>query len=103
MSLKLVELQVALPRTQDIGKLQEQIQQKGQQLQEQITTTQLKEDYQKRKQVNKHQETAKNQFYKDNQNKQNTSTSERNKKIKKQTKHDQSQHPYKGNLLDIEG
>ncbi|MGN1386545.1 MAG: hypothetical protein ACI4XS_08085 [Bacillus sp. (in: firmicutes)] len=29
MSLKAIELQVALPRTHDAGKLQEQIQQKG--------------------------------------------------------------------------
>ncbi|WP_078547083.1 hypothetical protein [Litchfieldia alkalitelluris] len=51
MSLKLIELQVAIPRTQDFGKITEQLNQRGQILQNQLATEQKKLDQVKRKQV----------------------------------------------------
>lgn len=105
MGLKLVELQVALPRTQDIGKIQEQLQQRGQHIQEHLAAAQQKEESQKRKQVNPSEETAKNRLHKDGQN-SNSSSDHDSKNKRKQTKQnqqDQSHHPYKGNLIDIEG
>ena len=41
MGLKSIELQVALPRSQDAGKMQEQMMRQGQQFQETLTEQQL--------------------------------------------------------------
>lgn len=105
MSLKLVELQVALPRTQDLGKMQEQLQQKGQHLQGHLAAAQQKHDSEQRKQVNKYNETEKNKLQKDDQNPSNGSSyAQKNRKPKKQQSQQvQGHHPYKGNLIDIEG
>ncbi|MDV2580628.1 hypothetical protein [Alkalibacillus haloalkaliphilus] len=51
MSWKAVEMQVALPRTQDASQLQDQLQQRGQLMQDQITHEQLRELERKRKAV----------------------------------------------------
>ena len=40
MGWKAVELQVALPRTQDVGKLQEQLQQRAQETQDRLADAQ---------------------------------------------------------------
>jgi len=104
MSLKLVELQVALPRTQDLGKMQEHIQQKGQHLQEHLAAAQQKQDIEQRKQVNKYNEAEKNKLQKDDQNPSNGSSyTKQSRKQKKQSQQVQGHHPYKGNLIDIEG
>ncbi len=103
MSLKLVELQVALPRTQDLGKIQEQMQQKGQLIQDHLASAQQKEDIEKKKQVNKYDETTKNELQKDRQNSKGAFDSKKRKKQKEQTLQAESHHPYKGNLIDIEG
>jgi hypothetical protein len=103
MSLKLVELQVALPRTQDLGKLQEQLQQKGQLVQDHLASAQQKEDIDKRKQVNKYDETTKNRLQKDGQNSNGTYDPKKSKKQNKQMQQSEAHHPYKGNLIDIEG
>lgn len=52
MSWRAVEMQIALPRTQDAGKIQEQIQQRGQFMQDVIANQQLAQDEMKRKTVN---------------------------------------------------
>lgn len=103
MSLKLVELQVALPRTHDLGKLQEQLQQKGQLVQDHLASAQQKEDIEKKNQVNKYDETTKNELQKDRQNSNGASDSKKRKKQKEQMYQVESHHPYKGNLIDIEG
>ena len=51
MSLKAIEMQIALPRTHDAGKIQEQLQQRGQHLQEHAAQSVTKEDDLKRKTV----------------------------------------------------
>ena len=106
MSLKLVELQVALPRTQDLGKMQEEIQQRGRHTQEHLASIHHKEDNQKRQQVNKYDETTKNKLQNNGQNQNGAAFSKENKKKqekKKQQQLEDSPHPYKGNLIDIEG
>lgn len=103
MSLKLVELQVALPRTQDLGKIQEQLQQRGQLAQDNLASAQQKEDMEKQKQVNKYDETTKNKLQKDGQNSNGAFNQKKRKKQKEQMHHHESHHPYKGNLIDIEG
>lgn len=103
MSLKLVELQVALPRTHDLGKIQEQLQQKGQLVQDHLASAQQKEDIEKKKQVNKYDETTKNELQKDRQNSNGASDSKKRKKQKEEMHQAEAHHPYKGNLIDIEG
>lgn len=48
MSLKAIEMQVALPRTHDAGKLLEQMQQRGQ-LQHDLASESVKREEEKRK------------------------------------------------------
>ncbi|WP_102346919.1 hypothetical protein [Bacillus sp. Marseille-P3661] len=100
MSLKLIELQVALPRTQDIGKLQEQLQQKGQHTQDHLAAVNHKQDKQKRKQVNKQEKTNQSHFHNKNQHQ----SFELRAVIKnKQQENISPPHPYKGITIDIEG
>ncbi|HHY74650.1 MAG TPA: hypothetical protein GX497_15765 [Bacillus bacterium] len=104
MSLKLVELQVALPRTQDVGKLQEELQQRARHTQDHLTAEHLKEESDKRKQVNKYDETTKSKLNNDHKGSNGMNDSEKNRKQKKQKqKQQETHHPYKGNLIDIEG
>ncbi len=103
MSLKLIELQVALPRTQDLGKIQEQLQQKGQLVQDHLASAQQKEDIEKKKQVNKYDKTTKNKLQKDGQNSNGAFETKKRKKQSKQMHPAEAHHPYKGNLIDIEG
>ncbi|NSL51158.1 hypothetical protein [Calidifontibacillus erzurumensis] len=99
MSLKLVELQVALPRTQDFAKME--LEYKGQHVQQQMASLQQKEDLKKRNQVNKYGEANKNRVVGDGHDKK----FERNPQSKKKQARQKSKstHPYKGNFLDIEG
>lgn len=56
MSWRPVEMQVALPRIQDAGKIQEQLQTRNQHLQESIAQSQIKTDLEKRKKVNENEQ-----------------------------------------------
>lgn len=103
MSLRLIELQVALPRTHDVGKIQEQLQQKGQHIQEQLASEQQKGATQKRNQVNKYDETTQNKLQNNGRDSSGAGYSQKKRKQNKQSHSDESPHPYKGNLIDIEG
>ncbi len=100
MSLKLVELQVALPRTIDASKLQEQLQQRGQNMQDHITTSLLKQDEQKRKQVLKNEKKEKSSLQLSQQ-----SSSGNRFSLKKNGQDEENReiHPYKGNNIDLNG
>ncbi|WLR52364.1 hypothetical protein LC040_05515 [Bacillus tianshenii] len=104
MSLKAIEMQVALPRTQEVGKLQEQLQQRGQHTQDHLAAGVLKEQEKKRQQVGKNEQSEKNKLNgeKEESNQHNGNTSKKRKAHLKQ-EDDKQQHPYKGNLIDIEG
>jgi hypothetical protein len=100
MSLKLVELQVALPRTQDVGKIQEQLQQRGQHMQDQIVVGLQKQDERKSKQVGKSDKKEKSILHLDHSSSKFVNLSSR----KKESTHEQKeQHPFKGNLIDVSG
>jgi hypothetical protein len=102
MSLKAIEMQIALPRTQDAGKIQEQIQQRGQHLQEHAAQSVTKEDELKRKTVLKNEQKNEAQLHKDGNGKdQQRHQSEQ--KMKKQEKLVQQHHPYKGKMIDYSG
>lgn len=103
MSWKAVELQVALPRTQDVGRIQEQIQQRGQFMQEVIAQAQQQSEEMKRRTVANLEEGHKlnNDAKESNQEKKqnqltNQSDHESENKIK-------VQHPYLGTRIDING
>ena len=103
MSLKAIEMQIALPRTQDAGKIQEQIHQRGQHLQEHAAQSVTKEDELKRKTVMKN-----NQKQEARLNKENGSSNEKqeqsrqNNKGKNESQAEQH-HPYKGKLIGYSG
>lgn len=102
MSLKLIELQVALPRTQDIGKVQEQVNQRSQLQQDLLVNAAQLEEEKKRKQVTKNDELGKTltgnkkSFGQTSQNKE-------NKNVEKLQEEPKEQHPYKGNIVDFVG
>jgi hypothetical protein len=86
MSLKLVELQVALPRMHEAGKIQEQLQQHPELMQAQLVATMQKREERMRRQV-----TGKR-------------TSENvHLKKEKQESPQRHEHPYKGKNIDLMG
>ncbi|RSL33192.1 hypothetical protein D7Z54_11215 [Salibacterium salarium] len=104
MSWKAVELQVALPRTQDAGKLQEQLQQRGQVAQDRLAAEHEKKHDKARTQVTDKDAADKNKFNNQNGN------IEKRENFVATSKDNASQdektavhHPYKGKSIDITG
>lgn len=99
MSWKSIEMQVALPRAQDAGKLQDQMMKQGQQFQESLAQSQIKQEELKRKKVNESEEIKKARIKKEsddpNQNKEEQSQEE-------ELSHT-IEHPYLGNKIDFNG
>jgi hypothetical protein len=97
MSWKSVEMQVALPRTTDAGKLQDQMLKQNQHFQEALAQSQVKQDNQKRKKVQDFEEVH---LQKDGrQDSDQTMNQEQSRQAKKDT--DQKiKHPYLGNHFD---
>ncbi|MFT4413589.1 hypothetical protein ACLM5H_06995 [Fredinandcohnia humi] len=101
MSLKLVELQVAIPRTQDFGKLSEQMTMRGQHMQDYISSQLDKEEKKKRIQVNSKNES-------ENVNIQKEAPSNPSLRLIQKEQNDgdierTERHPFKGNFIDIVG
>jgi hypothetical protein len=101
MSLKSIEMQIAIPRTGDAGNLQNQLLQKPVQDQAMLTAATIKQMEEKRKKSNEIAETS-NQLktdkdgHKDNQkNDKNTSKKE------KENDPNNIEHPYKGHHIDL--
>ncbi len=107
MSLKAIELQIALPRTQSAGKIQDQLQQRGQVVQDYLATEQQKKVERERKQVIETSETEKKRLNNDDENRdqQNSKKNQAQKTIVKQNKQIShlAKHPYKGNYVDFSG
>ncbi len=104
MSLKSIEMQVALPRTMDAGKLQEQLQQRGQNINDFATMRNQKEEEQKRTSVVKQEQKANVLLSKDDQDSK--SGPEEEKKQRKNAEaltEKKEKHPYKGNVIDFSG
>ncbi|WP_237562815.1 hypothetical protein [Bacillus dakarensis] len=96
--MKSIEMQVALPRTQDAGKLQEQLQQRGQLHHDMAAQTGKKEDEKKAKTVSKQEQKDRAQFHKEGRN--DDHQQENKKRNKEKTK---VSHPYKGTRMDFSG
>lgn len=107
MSLKAIELQVALPRTQTAGKIQDQLQQRGQVVQNHLSAQQEKTDEQKRKQVSEMEQTVKKRLNNDDETKENhqgsTQSRAKSNKTDETKEENYAQHPYKGNYVDYSG
>ena len=102
MSLKAVELQVAIPKTFDAGKVAEQHQQNTINQQLNANEALKKELERKQKIVNDTENTdAISDEEERNQNTENQSML--NKKKKKEPEQQNAQHPFKGNFIDFSG
>lgn len=102
MSLKAVELQITIPRSQDAGRIQEQLQQRPQNDQTHLINEQKKEINKQLQKTKESEKTEKekikdqqNKHSKDQQNKQNDD------KVEDKAKKKQLKHPYKGHSVDI--
>jgi len=105
MSLKSIEMQVALPRTMDAGKIQEQLQQRGQNMNDFATIRNQKENEQKRTSVVKQEQKSHVKLSQDNRDGK-SDTEEREKSQGKKSKvlnEEKEKHPYKGNVIDFSG
>ncbi|KAB8138763.1 hypothetical protein F9U64_03860 [Gracilibacillus oryzae] len=103
MSWKSIEMQVALPRTQDAGKLQDLLQQQGRVTQEQLAQTLTAEELRKRQTVQEQQASGKLK----NDEKEDKSLSHLSKSMEKSpeelTEKEVIQHPYLGKKIDFSG
>jgi hypothetical protein len=101
MSLKAIEMQIAIPRTYDAGKIQEQQDHKGQNMYYAAAQSLMNEEERKRMTVMKgeHKANISNKKQRDRNN--NESSDKRiNGEVKELKKND---HPYKGNVIDYSG
>ncbi len=106
MSLRAIELQVAIPRTQSVGKIQDQLQQRGQVVQDHMGIEQKKDDEHKRKQVVETTEAEKKRLNNDdesNRGKKKYQTETKSSKNDEKQETVQAKHPYKGNFIDFSG
>ncbi len=99
MGWKSVDMQVAIPRTQDASNLQEQMTKQHQRFQESLAQSQLKEQLQKRKQVNAHNETERLNNTTDEDASQEEQQNDEN--ATKDQKQEEANHPYLGKKFDL--
>ncbi|RVT67076.1 hypothetical protein ACQRXC_07130 [Niallia taxi] len=102
MSLKAIEMQVALPRTFDAGKIQDQQDQRGQLMNNNALQATLQEEIKKRTTVIKGEEKGNisSNRHKDGKNR---SDSQGKRKQNRDEELLLSEHPYKGNNIDYSG
>lgn len=101
MSLKAIELQIALPRTHDAGNMASQLQQRGQIVNEQANREMEKKLLQDRHNVNSLEQKDKAGL----KNKDSVGAKERNQSGKARGRKSAAAdpHPYKGNTIDVNG
>lgn len=103
MSWKSIELQVALPRVQDAGKKQDLMSKQNQRFQESLTQSQLQEEIQKRKQVNKFEELRKSNLTDQEKDSEKNLQELKKLKKKKEVSDEELKHPYLGSNIDFNG
>ncbi|HZW68207.1 MAG TPA: hypothetical protein VFF20_06350 [Pseudogracilibacillus sp.] len=105
MGLKSIEMQVAIPRSQDAGKMQEQLSRQGQQFQETLTQQQLREDLIKRQRTNRQEKVLKRDVDEDEEQakKREQEAQEAKKQMEKQELSQAIKHPYLGSKIDWTG
>ena len=105
MSLKSIEMQIALPRTMEAGRIQEQLQQRGQNMNDFAAISTKKEEEQKRTSVIKQEQKSNVKLSQDEKDSRNGSQNQEDKERKnsKMIKEMKEKHPYKGNVIDFSG
>ncbi|USK57037.1 hypothetical protein LIS82_11375 [Cytobacillus solani] len=105
MSLKSVEMQIALPRTVEAGKIQEQLQQRGQNMNDIGVQQTQKEQEKKRSTVIKQEQKGNVKLsQKQQENHQGTNGQQENEEQKEEKEKKQKEyHPYKGTVIDFSG
>ena len=101
MSLKSIEMQVALPRTLDATKLHDQLQQRGQLINDQANEEVKKEVEKQRNFVIKNENLAHITLHKQKQEHKKDKNEQHSDNEKQNVKHEH--HPYKGNFIDYSG
>lgn len=101
MSWKSIEMQVALPRTQDAGKLQENISKQSQQFQNELTQQQIEKDKLQQQRVNEF-ENIENLKTNDEQEEENASGEKSSQECEENITIDEQllEHPYLGSHID---
>lgn len=103
LSLKSIELQVALPRSQDAGKLQDQLSKEGQRFQESLVQSQMKEELKKRKTVNEFDEISKSKIKDEEPSREKESKYKKHANKEKAGADEKIEHPYLGSQIDFSG
>ncbi|MNO86589.1 hypothetical protein D3C76_779930 [compost metagenome] len=100
--MKSVELQIAVPRTQEVGKVQNELQQRSTQEQTFLTNQQIKESHEMRHRSSNVDETTNSSIReegKQQHSSQRQGQSHANQQ--EQTEHQPAEHPYKGHHIDL--
>lgn len=102
MSFKSIEMQIAIPRTTDASRMQDQMMKQGQQFQDTLTQKQLREDMIRRQTVNETDEIEKGAI-RDEDEANNPDNNEQDEADKHQEKNKSIDHPYLGTKIDFSG
>ncbi|WP_419958215.1 RNA polymerase subunit sigma [Psychrobacillus psychrotolerans] len=100
MSLKLAELQIAIPKTFDAGKIADQIQQQGAISQSNAQAASEKQLEKNRETVIKSSETSETSSQDEEKERM---EHERQNREKKEQELKETKHPFKGNFVDFSG
>lgn len=101
MGLKAVEMQVAIPRTQDAGKMQDDAMKQNQQFQDKLTQHQLRQDQLRRTKVNEYDQVKKRDVTEDKSDSSREQDEQNEQKNTSGTQNEQINHPYLGNNIDF--
>lgn len=101
VSFKSVELQVAIPRSQDAGKMQEQMMKQGEKFQETLTEQQLQQQLANQKRVNPYTSVEKQVIKEEEKREKERREKEAKEKKQQKQKAVYSDHPYLGNRVDF--
>lgn len=101
MSVRPIEVQGSFPQSQKTGKIQEQMQQRGQVSQDVLTQQQKEAEKLKRRQVNESADSEKARLHQDEQKEQ--QGRHHHQKEDKEKEEIQAEHPYKGKFVDFSG
>ncbi|AMA72694.1 MULTISPECIES: hypothetical protein [Aneurinibacillus] len=105
MTLRALELQIAIPRMQDIGKIQEHLKERPQQEQMNLSLEREQKDEVNRTRVAKAEEAVESRVARDGKQGADYRGQDEAKKRRRKKKFIQSEkqnlHPYKGHSLDI--
>lgn|SRR5690625_2892489 len=103
MSVRPIEVQGSFPQSQKTGKIQEQMQQRGQQSQEALAQREQEANRLKQKQVKTSDETDETRFHEDGGDESTGDRREKNRKQKQKKETAKVKHPHKGKFIDFSG